>query len=154
MRTTLLALALVGCPRPPELDACEPGGDPTLEIGLGIDGFTAVPDGGEMPLVHGPQGGWHLEIGLRATHILADDLVTGSMRGEVGGVELAKIDPWLDLRCDEQAAGLVSWGTRLIYETDTSAELDGLETVVTVTVRDLEGTEVSSTSTFVIRDTE
>jgi hypothetical protein len=147
-------LVLVGCPREPEAEPCSPGGEPTLEIGLGIGAFEPLPEGGDMPLVHGPQGGWHLEIGLLATHLAADDLVTGSMEGTVDGEVLASVDPWIDLRCDPAAGGLTSWGTRLIYETPTSDELDGVETTVTVEVRDLDGTPVRATRSFVIRDTE
>ena len=131
---------------------CEPGRDPTLEIGLGVGAFTPVADGDPMPLIHGPQGGWHLEIGLLATHIDAGDLITGSLEGTIDGERVAISAPWLDMRCDEEAGGLVSWSTRLIYPTETSEELDGLTTEITASVTDLRGITVSTSRTFVIQD--
>lgn len=130
---------------------CVPGKDPSLEIGVGLGGYEALADGGEFPLIHGPQGGYHLEIGLLARRIDGDDLISGELTGSIDGVVLARTSPWLDFRCDEDVGGLTSWGTRLIYE-ETPEFLDGKTTVVTARVTDLEGTTVEATSTFVIRD--
>lgn len=151
MRWVWLGLGMVACSGGGG-PVCEPGNDPTLEIGLGVGGFTPLAPGEPMPLIHGPQGGWHLEIGLRATHLDADDLLTGSLEGFVDGERIATSAPWLDMRCDEVAGGLVSWSTRLIYPTETSAELDGVTTEVFASVTDLRGITVSTSRTFVIED--
>ena len=134
----------------PTSEACEPGAEPTLTIGLGVGGFTPIEDG-EFPLVHGPQGGFHLEIGLSATHLDTSDLVTGHLEGTIDGVLYASADPWLDFRCDEAQGSLISWGTRLIYDA-TPEFLDGQVTTVTAEVSDLQGTKVSATQTFTTRD--
>jgi hypothetical protein len=153
VRFPLCALpSLVACSggAPGGGDRCTPGGEPSLEIGLGVAGFTALEDG-EFPLVHGPQGGYHLEIGLLATHLDTSDLVVGHLEGLIEGELYAQSDPWLDFRCDETHDGLVSWGSLLIYDA-TPEFLDGKLTTVTATVTDVAGTEVSVTSTFTIRD--
>jgi hypothetical protein len=125
---------------------CDP---PTLEIGLGLDGFAPLAEGGAFPLIHGPQGGYHLEIGLRATHLDVSSLVTGRLEGTIDGERLASASPWLDFRCEGEA--LESWGTRLIYES-TPAALDGQTTEIVVEVTDVAGNTVGAEGSFVIED--
>lgn len=144
-----MGIALAACDKAPEPGGCQLGAEPTLEIGLGIGEYAPVPDGGELPLVHGPQGGYHLEIGLQATHIDASTLVTGHLEGTIDGRRYAEIDPWLDFRCGDDA--LSSWGTRLIYDAEPEF-LDGKTTTVAAEVTDLEGTTIRTEATFVIRD--
>lgn len=137
-------------------DGCVPGDTPTLEVGGGTGGFQPIADGGDIGLVHGPQGGFHLEIGLRATHLDTSDLVTGSLVGTIDGEVFAAAEPWLDFRCNVDAApdgALESWGTLLVYGS-TPDFLDGKVTVVDAEVTDLQGTIVRTTATFTIRDTE
>ncbi|MEQ1502426.1 MAG: hypothetical protein ABMB14_09350 [Myxococcota bacterium] len=140
-------------------DPCAPspskGDGPTLEIGLGVGGFTPIGDG-TFPLVHGPQGGFHLEIGLLATGLdtgdpAGGDLVTGALSGVIDGQTYAETAPWLEFVCDEAAGGLVSYGTRLIYDA-TPEFLDGKVTEVHASVSDLRGVEVAVDATFTIRD--
>ena len=153
MSASIAALALAACTGAPEIGACKKGPDPTLQIGLGVEGYSELQD--EFPLVHGPQGGYHLEIGLLATHIDASDLVTAHIEGTLDGEPYVETDPWLDFRCDEEQGGLISWGTRLIYGAPpevTPEMLDGESTEVTVTVTDLSGDKLTASSTFTIRD--
>ena len=117
--------------------------------GLGLDGYSEIPEGGDLPLVHGQQGGFHLEIGLAATHLDASALVTGRLVGTIDGEVYAEVAPWLDFRCEDGMQ--VSWGTRLIYDA-TPSFLDGRETEITAEVTDASGTTVETTSAFVIRD--
>jgi hypothetical protein len=146
----LLALfAIPACDRGPEANGCEPGDDPQLTIGLGVGGYSPIPDQGEFPLVHGPQGGYHLEIGLEATGIDASQLITGHMEGTIAGEQLAVNDPWLEFLCE--GGVLHSWGTRLIYDS-TPEILDGKVTLVEASVTDLQGTLVSTSATYTIRD--
>jgi len=40
--------------------------EPSLEIGGGLESYVELPPtGGELELVHGPQGGWHVNLSLR-----------------------------------------------------------------------------------------
>jgi hypothetical protein len=146
-----LGLVLIGCDGKDRGPACLPGDDPTLTIGLGLGEYTPIPDGGEFPLVHGPQGGYHLEIGLLATHLDASDLVVGHLEGTLDGEPFAAADPWLDFRCDNVHGGLAAYGSRLIYEA-TPEFLDGKVTEVYAEVTDQRGATVSTTATFTIRD--
>lgn len=145
---------LVACSAAPgaDDDACLPGADPTLTIGLGIEAYSEIPNGGDFPLVHGPQGGFHLEIGLAAAHLDASDLMTGHLTGTIDGQVYAETAPWLDFRCElAEDPALTSWGTRLVYDA-TPDFLDGKVTTVTAEVTDASGTTVETTSTFTIRD--
>jgi len=54
---SLLPLLLVACL------------EPTLEVGTGVDAFTPLHDGDDLPLVAGPQGGHHVWGALRATDV-------------------------------------------------------------------------------------
>lgn len=136
---------------PDGVDPCSPDAAPGLTIGYGVAGYTPIDDGGELPLVHGPQGGYHLEIGLLARGIDTSDLVIGHLEGAIGGETYASEDPWLDFRCDEDAGGLVAWGARLVYAS-TPEFLDGKETTVVARVDDPTGESVDARATFTIRD--
>ncbi len=52
--------------------ALEPEPATTLEIGTGTWRFEPVADGGEVPLVYGAQGGWHLWLAIRVRGVAAD----------------------------------------------------------------------------------
>lgn len=141
-----------------DADPCLPPGEPTLEIGIGLSGFEPIEPGGAFPLIHGPQGGYHLEIGLHATNLAED--ATGLFRGEiVGRVEGMPDDavayPYLDLRCVREYRE--SYGTLLVFPDPANITpdfLDGKEVEIEVKVTDADGTEVTTTSTYVIADTE
>jgi len=138
-------------PTTTDADPCEPSDSPTLEVGLGLSGYEALDDGDPFPLIHGPQGGYHLEIGLFGTGLAADALVSGEMHGTIDGKEYASAFPRLDLRC--VGDGRESYGTLLVYES-TPDFLDGKTTRITVSVEGTDGTTVSAEGTFLIEDTQ
>ncbi len=39
---------------------------PVLEVGTGVDSFEPIADGDSIPIVMGPQGGYHIAVSLRA----------------------------------------------------------------------------------------
>jgi len=141
---------------PTDEDPCEPPGEPTLEIGLGLANYEELDDGDPFPLIHGPQGGYHLEIGLRATNLAADGLLNGEIIGRVDGMTPdAESYPRLDLRCVNTHRE--SYGTLLVFpepDTYTPDFLDGKTVDIEAVVTDSEGTVVSAQATFVIEDTE
>lgn len=62
----LVALAACGGEAPKELpgdgtDACP--ADPSLALGTGLLPVTPLADGDALQMVHGPQGGWHIDTG-------------------------------------------------------------------------------------------
>ncbi|MEZ5397890.1 MAG: hypothetical protein R2724_34700 [Bryobacterales bacterium] len=152
MRTETLALLLVAACHG-EADPCAPCAsrrcEPGLAIGDGTDGYAPIADGGEVVLVHGPQGGFHVEVGLLATHLDVSTLVTGHLAATVDGEELARVDPWLDFQCG--ADGLEAVGARLVYA-GTPETLVGRRTRITARVVDLAGTVVEAEGTYGIVD--
>jgi hypothetical protein len=59
-------VALAGCPEGPQ----QPPSPPCpveLLVGDGQQPFRAREDGDVAPIIHGPQGGFHLDVSLRAT---------------------------------------------------------------------------------------
>lgn len=65
----LAALAMTGCP-PPTVEVADIGPPPVgpdgatiwLEVGTGRDRLVPLSPGAELELIHGPQGGWHVEV--------------------------------------------------------------------------------------------
>lgn len=133
------------------VDPCAPSDAPTLQIGLGLTGYEPMEEGAPFPLIHGPQGGFHLEIGLFATGIQVDDgaLLSGQVHGYIDGEEYASAYPRLDLRCVTD--GRESYGTLLVYNS-TPDFLDGKSTYITAEITDSSGAVVSAEATFTIDD--
>ncbi len=139
-------------------DACAPeDGAQEIEIGAGTTGFLSLSDGDEIELVHGPQGGYHLEIGLRGRHLDNSDLngdgvpefLAGSLQGYIDGELLANTLPWFDFRCHDK--GQDSFGTLLIYAA-LPEELHLRQTTIMASVTDVSGNMVESEATFLIVD--
>src|SRR4029434_4969109 len=59
---TLLAMLATGC----SMDAVS---QPAVELGTGESHFEELIDGQDVTLIHGPQGGWHVWMSLRAQEI-------------------------------------------------------------------------------------
>ncbi|MEZ4322027.1 MAG: hypothetical protein R3F61_31435 [Myxococcota bacterium] len=143
----LLALVLFACKGP-----CEPGSDPSLDIGYGWNAFTPAEDGQEVELVYGQQGGFHIELAVATTELDASDLVSASFSGKLDGQVVAEAQPWFSLECDpisntQQAAGL-----RLIFWDLLPPDLDGQTIDVSGSVLDARGETASATKSFVVID--
>ena len=153
--TLLPLLLLLGCPNTKdtaEMDGCETGPTPTLRIGTGEYEFVPLEDvNHELELVHGPQGGYHLLIGLEARFLDASELMAGTMSGSIDGVELAQSSPWLQLRCNGQTETLQSFGSFLIYDAEPE-DLHRRATHIEVEVRDLAGNTASAEADVTIVD--
>ena len=61
-----------GCAAPASPDAAlDAHVEPSVEIGAGLMAYEELPpSGGELELVHGPQGGWHVNLSLRLRGIV------------------------------------------------------------------------------------
>jgi len=81
-------------------DLCSLDGEPTLEILHGEPPFEPL-DAHAAELVAGVQGGFHILLGLRATHVDSSDLAVARITGVVEGEELAFSAPFLELACSE-----------------------------------------------------
>lgn len=79
---------------------CEPGPQPTLEIGTGELSFSPLPSsGGRLELVQGPQGGIHAIVAFRARWLDSSAPVVTRIVSEVDGEILADVVPYLSFRC-------------------------------------------------------
>ncbi len=99
----LLTLGWVGCsgeaepPPPADTDLGQTGspadtsdpcaGELGLEIGTGTETFSALDAQQDIPIVHGPQGGYHLDLAVRVcgfdpvidAHLVVIDAATGTV---------------------------------------------------------------------------
>ncbi|MFT7520468.1 MAG: hypothetical protein ACI9MC_002617 [Kiritimatiellia bacterium] len=144
---TLLGLA--GC-----YDDCHPKAKAGLTLGTGDQSYRALdPADPTYSLVHGPQGGWHVVIGMEAAGLDATQIATADLVGTIGGAELARNDDaWLTFQCDADARTLRAWNTFLIYDVESAAELDGVQTTIQATVTDSRGVIVTDTIIATIVD--
>lgn len=141
-----------GAEEPAETEDCPLDAPASLEIGVGNASWVSIDDaGGEATLVHGPQGGYHLELGLRAEGLDVSDLASAVVRGSVGGVELAASNTWVQFRCNPATQTADAWNVRLIYEAQPQ-DLDGRSTEVTATVLDVAGNGFEAAATLTIVD--
>lgn len=90
MRTMVLTAVLVGCSEgddgggsetPLDAAACT-AEDITLEVGTGKSGYVPLEDGDPVTMVHGPQGGWHVETGGRLLNSEREIAIYPSIRSE------------------------------------------------------------------------
>lgn len=153
MRLTPLALLLLACGGPDaNSEDCPLDAQPGLELGVGSDSFSTLDEaGGEAVLVHGAQGGYHLELGLRATGLDASDLATAVLTGVVGSEQLASNSTFVQFRCNAETGTLDAWNLRLIYDAQPEALADQ-PTTVRASVTDGSGAEFTTESTLTIVD--
>jgi hypothetical protein len=89
------------------LDAAGPDAGPVLELGTGLEGFEPLGTPAEVELVHGPQGGYHLTMAMRAWQ-----LVPVALRWQVYRVDDARL--LADLPLDARPGSFVPTGGALV----------------------------------------
>lgn len=153
MRRFLLLPLLAACTgETTEPDPCEPGPDPSFEIGTGELRYVPLSEvEQQLELIHGPQGGYHVLIGIQASGIDASDELAVDLSGTIGGEPIAAGAPWADLRCNTQVGALQGWGYFLIYDAEPE-DLDGQDTHITATLTDVAGTVLTAEADAVIFD--
>jgi len=132
------------------LPICRTGDSPSLSIGEGIARYEPRDEGATIGLVHGPQGGFHIEVGLEATYLDASEFLRGDIVVSIDDEIRAYAKPWLDFTCTEE--GLRSFGTLLIFDGATPEALDGQVVDIEATVTDALGVRVTAQTTLVIED--
>ena len=142
-------LLMAGCGGADPVDPCVPSARPTLEIGSGSESFRPLGRAGELELVHGPQNGYHVDVGLRATGLEIGSFIEGHLIGWLGGEIRAEVAPWLDLEC--RRGGQVGLGVRLVYEVDPE-DLVGRKTRIDAEIIDGRGKRAVTSAKVVVVD--
>ncbi|MCB9665318.1 MAG: hypothetical protein H6732_14500 [Alphaproteobacteria bacterium] len=120
-----------------EADLCA-SSEAGVQLGSGEDAFVPMDDGDDALLVHGPQGGYHLDVGLAATGLVQTDRVLATLTGTLDDVELARVVVPVTFRCDAPTGRWLAWGMRLVYGAQPE-ELDERDTVVRVALEGPDG---------------
>ena len=129
---------------------------PSVELGQGTSGFEALPDtGGELELIGGPQGGFHVFLtarlrgldpeGMRLT-FSAIDTATGSNIGTPAVFNLTTS------RVQRDGAGFVRAGDFLILNDMSADGLEGLTLDVTVLAEEAGGRSATDHRVVLIVD--
>lgn len=128
---------------------CLPGcGPATLEIGDGSAGFQLAD---RVQLVAGPQGGYHIVLGLRATHIDASGDLATTFTGSIDGTPHGSESPSITLRCNPGTAALETSGILLIWDADVAPEdIGGKTATVDVELTDASGSTLVASQDFII----
>ncbi len=128
-------------------DPCRPGPEPTFELGAGADRFVPIDMAAPLPLVYGPQGGYHIDLAFRFTHLEGRELLGGTITGRVEGRTAFDAEPWFTARCEEDA--LVATGIRLFLREELES-VTGRDLTVEARVMDARGITVEARAASVV----
>ena len=135
-------------------DPCLSGDAPTLVIGVGEEGYEPLEPGSEVPLIFGPQGGYHVVLALAGQYLDPEPVWTVTMTGTIGGELWGQTVPYAQPRCDAAAGLLVAWNLLLIWEEVEDPDpypLDGETLDVAVSALDMSGAVVEAETSLVLR---
>ena len=141
-----LVLVVAGCETTVEQSVgCLPGeGEPELLVGKGLHEYQDIDEGGRTSeLIHGPQGGFHIDLALQARHLDASDAWSAILVGYLDDVATATARPYLWATCEVEADALQTWGVRLIWNARPE-DLDDQLVDVDVEVIDAAGTTLQA----------
>jgi hypothetical protein len=136
-----LALGLLACGPPGRapLGAClerDGGAGACVELGTG-PAATPVHDGADVELVHGPQGGWHLDVGARLLEVAADGLVLAYEVRTTEGAVLGSVRYAINARrLVVDGPYLVRAGDIVILDITDGSEVTGTRVEVEVRLED------------------
>jgi hypothetical protein len=149
---------VVGEPTPAQPDATEPGEvtDPTLTLGGGETTYIPLDDEASIELVAGSQGGWHLDVSLRASGFDPDQVALSYLAQD------AETDTPLSYPMQvlvgptsvlEDGDDWVRVADRIVLDINDPADVVGRRLVVQATAT-VDGAAVSDTKTWVVVDDE
>lgn len=139
MRSLVSLLWLLGC-APDEAETgspsspvgpCESGAEPSAEAGHGELRFMHFEEGHRTPieLVHGPQGGFHSTIAVRAQQLNPDTAYVVDLVGTIDGLEMGGGTPLSKFRCNHHAGAQEFTGGLLIWDAQPEDVHDRVATV-------------------------
>lgn len=162
-RNVLLAVFIAGssgCREPEFPDGatgrCDDPDVPCVELGVGPE-IVPVADDEEIELVHGPQGGWHVELGVRFTGIdpLAITLVYEAHREDDGELVAQMRYGITPRRLGVDGHHRLRAEDLVIFDIDSGDQVRSRRTTFTVRIEDESGAELASdTRTLRIIDRE
>lgn len=134
-------------------DPCLAGDSPALTVGKGELSFSSLEDDPMAELIHGPQGGYHVNLALQAVHMEPEGQWTLDMQGRIDGTVAADNARYVQMRCNRGVEALQVVGVFLIFDSSWEPEdLDGETVEVDVTAIDAAGTSATDTATLTIFD--
>ncbi len=157
----LVALALAGCADAGgatdaggDPDGYAPGTDPHVVLGTGGSAFVDIPpSGATLELVHGPQGGWHLEVSARLYGLTIDGLLLGYRTERDGTVVSMPTEYTLErFRVVPEGDHYLRAGDRVIFDIADGSEVVGATVDVIVTATPTDGDPVTDRRTVTVVD--
>lgn len=136
-----------------QADPCEPGDAPSIRLGHGeLEYIDLEPDGStQVELIHGPQGGFHVNMALSATQLDTTTPWTVSLTGTIDGTQMGDTRPLATMRCNRNVDALRAWSLLLIWDAQPE-ELHGRTADIDAHIIDSAGTEMSTSATIEIWD--
>ena len=135
------------------LDAGEATG--RVEIGTGLTDFAPIPEGGEVELVMGPQGGWHIEIATRLYGLEPMDLNLRlqGFDAETGSLITIVVERVLTRRrVRDEGDHYLRLGDQLVFEIGDPSEVIGKRVRIEVDATPVDGPPVHAEKTVLIVD--
>lgn len=106
--------------------------DITLAVGTGATAYEALADGDSVTMVHGPQGGWHVETAGLVANSEAEISILPALRSDSLGIEITgalQADYKALVGYDDTACSGTFYNTRAFIETDRDTGPAGLDFV-------------------------
>ncbi len=125
-----------------------------LSLGTGVDGFVQLTEGDPVTMVHGPQGGWHMDVAGEVQHAVQDVSVLAVVTaldaptptviaGADGGLQYIALAAY-----DDESCSGAFWGLRAFV--DDFVPPDGIERQQVICTRGGQQVEIEITLTEVL----
>lgn len=156
----VVALVLLGCQGAGGSDAGRvdaPPPEARVELGTGTSRFVTLPEGAELELVAGPQGGWHVDLTTRIWNVDIDGLRIAYEAFEAGDTTRVSLPTELVLTSSRVVREGDHWlraGDFLQLDVTGPADVVGRELDVRVRVEDPAGRTADDTRRVSVVDRE
>ncbi len=120
----------------------------SLEIGDGAGGFSPAT---EVDLVYGPQGGYHIVVGLKLEGFEATSPLEARLEGRIDGVRLGSGSLSIGLQCDETEQALLASGLLLVWDA-TPEQVGNRDVEVFVRVTNGDGDAIENVTMLYVND--
>ena len=128
-------------------------GPPWIELGAGLDSFRSLSEGDALSLVHGSQGGWHIDLALRFGGFGPDGVhLSYSASDPESGDELSFVtEALLQERLVQPVdQGWERVGDRVVFDVDDADQVIDRELLIEVVVSHDEEQRIDSQRVLVV----